>query len=154
MSACPACGSATAEAWSFCAQCGARVRPDAGPPRIHLDDVLYNCQTCGKEARYGELPRCSVCKDSCCTDCVQRCTECEHLACRADIIECYSCKRIGCAACFDHCETCEVRGLCPEHNVPCEDCGYPTCGECMGGCRKCGLEVCTFCRDAHKAEQR
>lgn len=156
MAACPGCGLSTEASWTFCASCGSRLRPayEAPAVAVHLDDVLYNCQRCGKEARFGELPRCVVCKESMCAECVETCGECEGVVCRNDVVACHACKAVGCARCYVFCETCEVKGLCPDHELACGDCGYPTCEGCMGECKRCGFDVCSFCLEAHKTEKR
>jgi hypothetical protein len=43
--------------------------------------------------------------------------------------------------------------MCADHEEGCEDCGYATCRECLKACKKCDMDVCNVCREAHAAQQ-
>lgn len=157
MTYCTQCRQELTAQMNFCFQCGTPVpgRAPATPAALHLDDLLYNCRQCGKEARFGELQKCSVCHDATCDDCAAVCHECSQVACTKCLLDCFECQKTGCARCFQACETCRVHAMCPDHGIDCPECGYPTCNGCVKVCKKCDTEVCGFCIEhAHEPQRR
>lgn len=157
MSHCTACGAATEAAFRFCPQCGAGLLPGGatGGPRVLLEEVIYRCESCGREEPYGKLTKCRTCHDRTCAECTGVCKTCNEPTCPRCLLDCDTCKEPGCRRCLEVCETCQVRAMCPKHVDHCDDCQYPTCAACFTTCSKCELDVCTVCRDeAHDPKRR
>ncbi|HEX2021952.1 MAG TPA: hypothetical protein VHH36_04520, partial [Candidatus Thermoplasmatota archaeon] len=87
MTHCTACGGAVQEGWRHCAACGAPLGSGSGP-RVLLDEVIYRCESCGREEPYGKLLKCRSCHDRTCAECTKVCGSCQEAMCPRCTLEC------------------------------------------------------------------
>lgn len=148
---CPACAQALTDEMRYCFRCGAAAQEGAQERRVHFEDILFNCERCGRESTMGRLTKCVVCHDRACNACSAVCDECREPACKKCLRACAYCDAEGCNRCLVDCQSCNAKALCADHEDVCEDCGYATCRECMKPCKKCDMDVCGVCREHHTA---
>jgi len=154
MAFCPQCSAQTMGGWKYCAQCGASLHTGGQAKRIHLDELQFYCENCGKEEVFGKLIKCHVCHDRSCDKCSKSCIQCGAPTDNKCLSECTYCHKLGCTDCFERCETCNTTVMCRDCAEFCDHCDYATCRDCLDYCKKCGGPICHYCVEEGHVEQQ